>query len=121
MQGRALPPPVPISEAVPNPEENNPIYRALAFPIDAPRGGPSRPLHGPHERYLPVDREGHCRKAHATAMAEQGPPQDLLDKEMDRPPQRARREADAANMKDLEPKVVRLPTEAELDEGYIFD
>ena len=31
-------PPVPIPEAVPNPEENNLIYRALAFPVDAPRG-----------------------------------------------------------------------------------
>ena len=29
-------PPVPIPEAVPNPEENNPIYRALAFLVDAP-------------------------------------------------------------------------------------
>ena len=27
---------VPISEAVPNPEENDPIYRALAFPVDVP-------------------------------------------------------------------------------------
>ena len=35
---------VPIPEAVPNLEENDPIYRALAFPVDAPRGGPSRPF-----------------------------------------------------------------------------
>ena len=40
---------------------------------------------------------------------------------MDRPPPRARREAGVANTEDLEPKVVRLPMEAELDEGYIFD
>ena len=53
-------------------------------------------------------------------MAEHGPLQDLLDEERDRPPPRARREADTANMKDPKPKVVRFPTEAELDEGYIF-
>ena len=62
-------PPVPIPEAVPNPEENDPIYRALAFPVDAPRAGPSRPLRGPHERYLPSDREGRCGRAYAAAMA----------------------------------------------------
>ena len=27
--------PVPNPEVVPNPEENDPIYRALAFPVDA--------------------------------------------------------------------------------------
>ena len=74
-----------------NPEENDPIYRALALPVDAPRGGPARPLCGPHERYLPSDREGRRGRAHATvAMAEQGPPLDLSDEEMDRPPPRPR-------------------------------
>ena len=56
-----------------------------------------------------------------TTMAAQGPPLDLSDEEMDRPPPRARQKADAANTEDPEPKVLRLPTAAELDEGYVFD
>ena len=98
----------PFLEVVPNPKENNSIYR------------PSRPLCGPHERYLPSNREGRRGRAHAATMAEQGPPLDLSDKGMDRPPARACQEANAANIKDAEPKVVRLPTGVELDEGYIF-
>ena len=79
VQGRALPMhhQFSISEAVPNPEENNAIYMALAFLVNAPRGGPSRPLRGPHERYLPSDREGRRKEAYATAMAAQGPLLDL--------------------------------------------
>ena len=76
-------PSVPILQAMPNPEENDPIYRAFAFPVDTPRGGPTRPLCGPHERYLPSDREGRRGRAHVAAMAEKGPLLDLSDKEMD--------------------------------------
>ena len=39
---------------------------------------------------------------------------------MDRPPPRPRRQHDATNVEDPEPKMVRLPTEVQLDEGYIF-
>ena len=92
----------------------------MAFLVDASRGGPSRPLRGPYERYLPSDREGRHGKAYAAAIATQGPPLDLSDKEMDRPPPRACREASMANTKDPEPKMLRLPTKAELDEDYIF-
>ena len=79
-------PPVPVLEVVPSPEENNPIYRALAFPVDTLRGGPSRPLCIHHERYLPSDREGRRGRAHAAAMAEQGPPLDLSNEEIDHLP-----------------------------------
>ena len=113
--------PVPIPEAVLNPGENNPIYRALTFPVDAPRRGPNRPLHGPYERYLPLDREGRRGRAHAVAIAEQGPPLGFVEQRDGPTSPKSPPRSQCGQYKDLKCKVVRLPTEAELDEGYIFD
>ena len=110
---------ISIPEAMPNPEENDPIYEALAFPVDAPQGGPSRPFVFPMKGTSPR-REGHRGRAHVGAMAEQGPPLDLSDEEMDQPPLRPCRQHDATNIEDPEPTMVRLPTEVQLDEDYIF-
>ena len=51
-------PPVPVSHAVLDLEENDPLYRAFAFPVQAPPGGASRPQRVVRETLLSFDREG---------------------------------------------------------------
>ena len=51
-------PPVPVSQAVLDPEENDPLYRAFAFPVQALPRGASRPQRVVRKTLLPSDREG---------------------------------------------------------------
>ena len=124
-------PPPPVPEAVPYPEETDPMYRWFAFPVDAPPRGASRPTRVIQERYLPYDPDGRRgREGYRLVMPLASlPPQDMsgvFDDEETSPPaaestaldsddngQHARR----AISRVIE---VTLPTEAELEEGYIY-
>ena len=123
-------PPPPVPEVVPYPEENDPMYRWFAFPVDAPPRGASRPTRVRHERYLPYDPDGRCgREGYRLVMPLASmPPQDMPDVFDDEEPPHAT-ESMAPNSNDegqrtrrapLRVTEVTLPTEAELEEGYVY-
>ena len=64
-------PPIPVSQAVVDPKENDPLYRAYAFPVQAPPRGASRPQRVVRETVLSSDREGRKRREHVEQV---GPP-----------------------------------------------
>ena len=105
----------PFFQAVVDPEENDPLYRAYAFPVQAPPRGASRPQRVVPESVLPSDREGRRGREHAEQV---GAPVDKFDVEMiEVAPVVPQKEEDVEQDNH---SLVRLPTEAELDEGYIF-
>ena len=58
-------PPIPVFQVVVDPEENDPLYGAYAFPMQAPPRGASRPQKIVREIVLPSDREGRRGREHA--------------------------------------------------------
>ena len=72
-------PPIPVFQAVVDPEENDPLYRAYAFPMQAPPRGASRPQRVVWKTVLPFDRKGRRGREHAEQV---GAPVDIFDDEM---------------------------------------
>ena len=116
--------------AIPYPEETDPMYRWFAFPVDAPPRGASRPSRVIHERYLPYDpdgrrgREGYRLVRPLASMPPYDMPNVFDDEE---PPYRAKSTAptsddDVPRARRAPPQVteVTLPTEAALEEGYVY-
>ena len=123
-------PPPPVPEAIPYPEETDQMYRWFAFPVDAPPKGSSRPSRVIHERYLPYDPDGRRGREEyrlVTPLASMPPPDmpDVFDDE--EPPHAAKSTApasddDTPHARRASSRVteVTLPTEAELEEGYVY-
>ena len=116
-------PPPPVPEAILYPEETDPMYRWFAFPVDAPPRGASRPTRVIQERYLPYDPDGHRgREGYrlVTSLASMPPPPVFDDEEplaVESMPH-----CDAPHVRHAPPPVIEvtLPTEDELEEGYIY-
>ena len=106
------------------------MYRWFAFSVDAPPRGASRPTCVRHERYLPYNPDGHCgREGYRLVMPLASmPPQDMPDVfDDEEPPHAAESTASGSNDKGqcarrAPPRVTEetLPTEAELEEGYVY-
>ena len=120
----------PVLEAILYLEENDPMYRWFAFPVDAPLRGLLRPSRVIHERYLPCDPDGRGgREGYrlVTPLASM-PPHDMPDVFDDEEPPHATKSTvpafddDAPHAQRALPRVteVMLPTEAELEEGYVY-
>ena len=114
------PPPVPISVALPFPEETDPLYRCYAFPTNAPPQGPSRPPRVTRETYLPFDRDGRRgREGYRLVMPSQDTP-DLSDDEQQPPTSPVDIGGDPAPQRLERVTEVFLPSEVELEGGYIY-
>ena len=119
-----------VLEAIPYPEETDPIYRCFAFPVDAPPRGASRPTRVIEERYLPYDPDGRCgREGYRLVMPLASmPPQDMPNVfDDEEPPPTSESTASGSNDdvrrgRRAQTRVteVTLPTEAELEDGYIY-
>ena len=123
-------PPPPVPSAIPYPEETDPMYRWFVFSVDAPPRGASRPTRIIQERYLPYDpdgrrgREGY-RLVTPLASMPPPPPADVFDDE--EPPFVAESTISCSNddtqrARRAPPRVteVTLPTEVDLEEGYVY-
>ena len=111
-------PPVPVFQAVLDLEENDPLYRAFAFPMQAPPRGASRPQRVVRETLLPSNREGRRGREHAEQV---GALVDICDDEMiEVAPVDPQAAEDVPEEEHPDHSLVRLPTEAELDKGYVF-
>ena len=100
-----------------DPEENDPLYRAYAFPVQAPSRGASRPQRVVRETVLSSNREGRRGRAYAKQV---GPHEDIFDDEPLELPVQPPREETMMNVEEVDHMVAQLPIEAELDEGYVF-
>ena len=102
-------PPPPVPEAIPFPEEIDPMYRWFAFLVDAPLRGASRPTRVIPKRYLPYNPDGrHGREGYrlVTPLASM-PPQDMSNIFNDEEPPIA--ESMALGSKDDAPRARRAP------------
>ena len=120
----SAPPPL-VPEAVPFPEETDPMYRWFAFQVDAPPRGASRPTRVMQERYLPYDPDGRRgREGYrlVTPLASIPPPPVFDDEEplIAESMAPGSEDAEHARRAPLRVTSVTLPTEAELEEGYVY-
>ena len=119
-------PPPAVPESIPYPRRPIRCIGGLHFRVDAPPRGASRPTRVIHERYLPYDPDGRRgREGYrlVTPLASMPPPPIFDDED---PPATGSvapgSEDDAPRARRAPPRVteVTLPTEAELEEGYVY-
>ena len=120
-------PPSPVPEVVPYPEETDPMYRWFAFPVNAPLRGAPRPARVFQERYLPFDPDGRRGRVGyrlvmpLASMPLQDMP-DVFDDEEPLPVSDPGSDDDAGRTQRAPTRVIEvtLPTEAKLEEGYVY-